>query len=82
MKTAKEMFEELGYGCSFVRLHQEVIRINYIIDYDYSSNVSFNIENKAFNVWFGKDNLSGGITVDMLKAINKQIEELGWDKEV
>lgn len=75
---AKEMFEELGYEYNIVKYRNQIVRIEYILDYEYSSNVSFNLENKSFNVWFGEDKSSGGITIDMLNAINKQIEELGW----
>ena len=75
---AREMFKELGYEYNTVKFKNEITRIEYIRDYEYSSNISFHLGNKSFNVWFGEDKQSGGITVDMLNAINKQIEELGW----
>lgn len=77
---AKKMFEELKYEYNIVKYRNQIVRIEYIQDYEYSSNITFNLESKSFNVWFGEDKQSGGITVDMLNAINKQIEELGWNE--
>ena len=63
--TAKEMFEELGY--------EENYHIAYIMFYS---------EKEDRYIWFFKDTKTIEIRFDismaLLKAINKQIEELGW----
>lgn len=70
--TAKEMFEKLGY-------EQIYNTINYII-YDYEENfeIKFYRPHKLIEI-VGKEPYN---TLDMeeLQAINKQIEELGWNK--
>ncbi len=65
MKTAREMFEELGYTCKEYRLC-----ISYEIDELY--NFIFH----KFQKQIGVGNFH--ITLNELKAINKQCEELGW----
>lgn len=89
MKTAKEMFEELGY-----KEDKHDILINYIkeqiIDdektvYGITFNTKFNSFYTYVYGWFKNGepfNNNLGIDMKHLKAINKQIEELGWDKEV
>jgi hypothetical protein len=71
--TAKEMFEELG------RIQTTTEYDNYKSDIDYLdkdtelTNIFFDLEDKKIgfiNVY--------KITIEELKAINKQIEELGW----
>lgn len=63
--TAKEMFEELGY--------EENYHIEYIMYY--------NKEEEKY-IWFSRtdETIEARFDIDMLllKAINKQIEELGW----
>lgn len=68
--TAREMFEKLGYKQQ--RFNSEEI--------DY-----YNSETDLY-VWFCRRTktieVSFDITMDLLKAINKQVEELwGWDNE-
>ncbi len=72
MKTAKEMFEELGY--KIVRDDEE------FLDYETEEYyISFWKHKKIFyKVEYGYD--AGDITMQELKAINKQVEELGWNK--
>lgn len=67
-KTADEMFEELGL--------KKIRNDNEAIIYDYSDNfgklVEFSIKIKCIRAdffWFD---------MDVLKAINKKCEELGW----
>jgi hypothetical protein len=66
--TAKEMFEKLGY--------KEDFHIAYIKYYN---------EKEDKYIWFSKPTktveIMFDIDMDLLKAINKQIEELGWDNE-
>lgn len=70
---AKEMFEKLGY--------KEQKFSNDVISYVFREGITreyitFYLEEKTFD----KENNFGGtvITLNELKAINKQIEELGW----
>ena len=62
---AKEMFEELGFI--------EEFHIAYIKYYN---------QREDYYIWFDKDSKTVearfDIDVKTLKAINKQIEELGW----
>lgn len=77
MKTAKEMFKKLGYEYyeddGFECYKKEKRKL---IEPDY---ISFNrLEREVF---MSNDSKNGnGVIVDMelLHAINKQIEELGW----
>ena len=72
--SAKEMFEELGFECSknkfSIRYYKE------FRDYDddsYTLDIDFRlIEEKLFSDF--------GIDIRLLKAINKQVDELGWNK--
>lgn len=74
--TAREMFESLGYGCT-----ESTLLIQYINDYindddsDYKC-IEFDLEYHTFYAQFNYE--AKCITVDELKAINKQCEELGW----
>lgn len=66
--TAKEMFEELGYDL--------VETTPYMMYY-------YNEENNIY-IWFYNSEtieIVNEFTLDILKAINKQVEELGWNKE-
>lgn len=68
MKTAKEMFEELGY-----------------IEQFYKNSDIYKNKNDGSRIAF--DSYQGGtidvvelnfISIDLLRAINKRCEELGW----
>lgn len=77
MKTAKEMFEELGYEYyeddgfeCYKKKKRKLIEPDYI---------SFNRLEKE--IFVSNDSKNGnGVTIDvkLLQAINKQIEDLGW----
>lgn len=72
MKTAKEMFEELGY---FQR--DKDCFIEYVKIYDRNdsfANVQFIYEDKIVSMCIVED------YEKVLKAINKQIEELKWEE--
>lgn len=66
MKSAKEMFEDLGYDL--------VETTPYMVYY-------YNEENDIY-IWFYNNKktieIVNEFTLDMLKAINQQIEELNW----
>lgn len=76
MKSAKELFEELGY--KLIENDKEEI--------EYKKELEFN--NYFIGFWryskkfFKTDScdLAIDITLDELKAINKQIEELNWNE--
>lgn len=83
MKTAKELFEELGYKLDTIFSNNEYITYKkkendgfYAIDFD--------IKHKTVRVSFvytrGIVRTSSYATLDELKVINKQIEELNWNE--
>ena len=66
--SAKEMFEKLGYEQDF-----HIAYIKY-----------FNKEEDRY-IWFYQDTetieIQFDIDIEHLQAINKQVEELGWNNE-
>lgn len=82
---AKEMFEELGYKYKIIdntkNQCEDVILCSHkkqelTIQFNlFSKLVCFQIKNK----FEGYDKVVMFITKELLKAINKQIEELGWN---
>lgn len=69
--NAEEMFKKLGYK------KVELDSSGYIEYERFKDDKHFNFDliTKKILVWWG------GITVEELKAINKQCEELGWKHE-
>ena len=67
--SAKEMFEELGYN--------KVVSNDFLIEY-----TNYEITKKVVFYKILKEVLSyeATLTIPLLKAINKQVEELGWNK--
>ena len=80
--TAKEMFEELGYkvanDCEYYIFYKKPLIENPEYEKDYL-HISFKKLDKAFIKTYGDDNSPEIITMQELKAINKQVEELGWN---
>ena len=77
-KSAREMFEELGYK-NVIKNDKKVVFENY--DIDTSIEFSNDDEHKAIILQELGINDSGDyyvITLDEHKAINQQIKELGW----
>lgn len=71
-KNAKEIFEELGYE---IRKTTNTIRYRlYDVDDNLAININFNNNTKRINIICESEALD----MNDLKAINKQIEELGW----
>ena len=77
--SAKEMFEKLGYKqvdksiylieyCKFVPATDE----NNLSGYDWENHIKFG----NLNVYSDKF-----VNIELLQAINKQVEELGWNNE-
>ena len=81
MKSAREMFEELGYVIDEENEKEILYKMKWEIVSIYW--VSFNKVDKLFECFETSDSpfepsKSYKIDIDLLKAINKQIEELGW----
>lgn len=73
-KSAKEMFEELGYS-------KEEYELKIVYRSDYQS-ISFTMI--PHEVLFSNEDIRdyiAGITMQELKAINKMVSELGWNNE-
>lgn len=66
MKSARELFEELGYVINVWKSSIEYF------NYDENKNIWFNFDTKTVEIG-GVD-----ITIKELNAINKQVEKLGW----
>lgn len=68
------MFEELDYKCD---INEERIRY-----YNNENNyyVVFFIEYKMYTIGCFNENEDIAIDIPINKAINKQVEELGWNK--
>lgn len=81
---AKEIFKDLGYTKK-VNNNQEVIYNKLFIEEHIDEFIIFNKKEKIIEV-FNKtaqndyEDCHMPINVDELKAINKQVEELGWNK--
>lgn len=76
MKTAKEMFEELGYKL-VVNANNNIYYKKDDCKWIIFSNTSTNCYIKA-NIFIDDKKYETVIDLKELKAINKQIEELGW----
>ena len=79
MKTAEEMFEELGYKKSkFVS--KDFIEYQHSYIYDTSIFIRFDLDELYITKYDDTDNGIKylGFTLNELKAITKQMEELGW----
>lgn len=74
MKTAKEMFEELGRKQTITEYDNYKSDIDYLDEKTEQTNIFFDLENKQI----GFINIYK-ISIQELKAINKQVEELKWN---
>lgn len=80
--SAKEMFEELGYE---LRSHKNIIRYvnkQYVSDWNY---IDFNLKEKTIYAHIMSDSPFTPdspleLNLKEIQAINKQIEELGWNE--
>lgn len=81
--SAKEIFEELGYklirDCKFYLFYEKALKEDAEYENDYL-HISFEKQDKEVIKTYGDDNSPEAITIQELQAINKQIEELGWNK--
>lgn len=81
--TAREMFEELGYTFNQDNVNPQITyKIKYFVsDTTY---IYFNLQNKEVTKYTDSDSPFEApkveeITFNEFKAIQKQIEELGWN---
>ena len=82
---AREMFEELGYEkySRFnwgVKVERNIYEVNFlkgkhIVGYEY-----YVFENSTKTICHNTSCEDNYINIDELKAINKQVEELGWNE--
>ena len=73
--SAKEMFEELGYHFDKNKFDEDNDILTYRADYDMVSNITFYKEGiYSITIYDTGEKISN----ELLQAINKQIEELGW----
>lgn len=81
MKSAREMFSELEYSCKedddYIEYIQKIGDCTYEIAFDYDTEY---IEFYSYRGNFEKK-FDTSLSMEELQAINKQVEELGWDKE-
>lgn len=73
-KSAKEMFEELGF--EYKKSDFSITYYKEFRDYDdecYILDIAFRLFEQEISTDFSID-------MRLLKAINKQVEELGWNK--
>ena len=71
--SAKEMFEELGYEIDST--YEIEGHFFYCKDY---TKIDFDLSRKNFYKYHSS-NLRSPIDMKLLQAINKQVEELGWN---
>lgn len=78
MKSAEEMFEELGY----MEVRKKQNTISYCLKKGYFYYIVFKKNKKTVYKSKGVPGkeVSSSISMKELQAINKQVEELGWDK--
>lgn len=96
MKTAKQMFEELGWKCvgeekSGDGIIYEITRILQLSQKVIDRIVFYRKRISCVGIWFVKKDKKSNYVFEQytnstlntleLQAINKQVEELGWGKE-
>ena len=79
--NAKEMFERLGYTYQESYFEEKIDRIRYIKPKKIASCILFDLDSKCFKIFrYDNEYKSGWCDLKILQAINKQIEELNWNK--
>lgn len=73
--NAKKMFEKLGYIYKYLNNSH---RIEYFLDRD--DEFHFTFTKIIFHKRLKKIEIDGILTLQELQAINKKVEELGWNK--
>lgn len=72
-KSAKELFEELGYEYNY---YPGSHYINFFKDTDEENHMTYN--KITFHIRLKKIDILGLLDAKELQAINKQVKELGW----
>lgn len=82
-KSAKEMFEDLGYTLHYIGSQQFTYRNNEALG-GFKEIIINNLPktNRGFYINYNYENNGGYLSLEELQAINKQIEELGWFDEL
>ena len=75
--TAKEMFEKLGYEFELTKWKTCKPDFNYISEN--GDVLYFDLENKQLIFWPATRQFIIRQPIELLQAINKQVEELGWN---
>ena len=78
--SAKEMFEKLGYEYNECYFEEDLDEIYYRKKGKYTPQIKFSLNHKCVTV-YREGNKSSAFDIKLLQAINKQIEELGWNNE-
>ena len=85
MKTAKEMFKKLGYDYHFMDEENFIYTKDYSI---YDLCIAFDKKYKCYSLYKMLRELPaigiepfGFVDMELNKAINKQVEELGWGEK-
>lgn len=78
-KNAKEMFEEIGYTLHYIGSQQFIYRNNGTLG-GFKEIIINNLPktDRGFYINYSYENNGGYLSLEELKAINKQVEELGW----
>ena len=79
--SAREMFEKLGYELNEQNSNKILYKMKWEISTSYY--IGFDIGNKLIEAFITSDSPFTtsepiDIDIDLLQAINKQVEELGW----
>ena len=77
MKSARNLFEELGYTYQESYFEERLDAINYFKSGNYAPQIVFNLNCKCVKV-YRKEDKTSWFDVKILQAINQQINELGW----
>lgn len=75
--TAKEMFEKLGY--ELIQNDMNWLRYGVNTSEWYAGFIVFDLRSKKIEITNKVDTFGKTINLEELKAINKQVEELGWE---
>lgn len=77
MKSARELFEELGYTYQESYFEERLAVINYSKSGIFTPQIVFKLDSKCVKV-YRKENKASWFEVKLLQAINQQANELGW----
>ena len=75
MKSAKAMFEDLGYVYQESYFEGKLDKINYLKNGNYTPQIAFDVKNKCIIV-YRQGKKTSWFDETILQAINKQIKEL------